>query len=566
MDRERSEQFHEIFDRMIYLMTSPEIFKREDFVEVLHELCHFFDISKGITEFYKNLNDEKLGIGEVMKDYDDGREGEVVLTNRFVTPNFTIIKGSLYRPIGARPLDEDEMKKLSLCQKSMFSFIARNRLQTAVERLAFYDDNGYPNINSFSKRLEQINDNGKLYGNTVLMYNIRSMAIVNMDIGKEVGDLVIREYYNAFKNLFGENGLICRVGGDNFIMLFKNEYIERVLDIVKEYYIEYDAAHEKRIRISACAGVFQIPDDYKFISVGLIIGAVYPAVQEAKLEENGTIIFSDGKRTTAEKERVKRVRATFDEGLKQNEFKAYYQPKVDIYTGEIVGAEALCRWIHNGKFMSPAEFIPVLELNTDICRLDFRMLDLVCADLRKWKDAGKPLPRVSINLSRKHLLDPDLVNHLVQIIGEYDIPHKYIEFELTETTTDAGFANLRRVVEELRSQGFATSIDDFGMGYSSLNLIREVPWDVLKLDKDFLPASDDNDRDVTVLMYRHVASMAQDIGLECVTEGVETLKQVEILRKNKCRIAQGYFFSKPLPSEDFAERLGNNYLDLLNMN
>ena len=565
MDKERSEKFYDIFGRMIGLMTSPESFRRDAFIDVLYEMCRFFDISKGVTEFYESVTDEKLGKGEIMSDYDDGREGEPALTNRYVTPNYTVIKGTLYRPVGAKPLDEEEKEKLTLTQKALFSFIARNRLQTAVERLAFYDDYGYPNLNSFSKRLEQMHERGELYGNTVLMYNIRSLAIVNMDIGKAAGDLVIREYYNAFKNLIGDKGMICRVGGDNFILIFKNDLLDSVLDIVKGHYIEYDAEHEKRILISSCAGVFKIPDNFKFEAVGIIIGCVYPAVQEAKLEVNGSIIFSDGQHTTAEKERVKRVRATFDDGLKKNEFKAYYQPKVDIYTGEIVGAEALCRWIRDGKFMSPAEFIPVLELNTDICRLDFRMLDLVCADLRKWADAGKKLPRVSINLSRKHLLDPDLVEHLVKIIGEYDIPHKYIEFELTETTTDAGFGNLKRIVETLREHGFATSIDDFGMGYSSLNLIREIPWDVLKLDKDFLPIDDNDERNITVKMYRHVASMAQDIGLECVTEGVETLKQVEILRKNKCRIAQGYYFDKPLPPEEFAERLDKNYLNLLNI-
>ncbi len=134
-----------------------------------------------------------------------------------------------------------------------------------------------------------------------------------------------------------------------------------------------------------------------------------------------------------------------------------------------------------------------------------------------------------------------------------------IEFEFTETTSDTGMLHLRRIVDELHAYGIAVAVDDFGMGYSSLNLIREIKWDVLKLDKDFLPDDDEPENSVTSTMYRHVASMAHDIGLETVTEGVETKGQVETLRRNKCTIAQGFYFDKPMIADEFETRMSEGY-------
>ena len=252
----------------------------------------------------------------------------------------------------------------------------------------------------------------------------------------------------------------------------------------------------------------------------------------------------------------------FEPAISKKEFKVFYQPKVDVETGEVIGAEALCRWIHGDDIISPAEFIPVLEQGNDICRLDFYILDVVCSDIRRWLDACIEPVRTSVNLSRKHLVDIDLLQHIIDIIDSHNVPHQYIEIELTETTTDVEFRVLKRIVSGLQELGIYTSVDDFGMGYSSLNLIREIPWNVLKIDRCFLPADDENESSVTSLMYRHVVAMALDIGLECITEGVETTKQIEILRANHCRYAQGYIFDKPLPRDRFEKILNMHRYDL----
>ena len=196
-----------------------------------------------------------------------------------------------------------------------------------------------------------------------------------------------------------------------------------------------------------------------------------------------------------------------------------------------------------------------------ICKLVFYMLEEVCRDIRHWLDDGKEVVKVSVNLSRCHFGDVHLLEHLLAIIDKYKIPHEYIEIELTETTTDVGFKDLKEIVFGLQKEGISTSVDDFGVGYSSLNLIRELPWNVIKIDKSFLQHVEDSS-DKNKIMLRHVIQMAQEIGMECIVEGVETIDHIKLLKENSCYMAQGYFFDTPLPEEVFREKLGEDNEEL----
>ena len=189
-------------------------------------------------------------------------------------------------------------------------------------------------------------------------------------------------------------------------------------------------------------------------------------------------------------------------------------------------------------------------------RSDFYMLDHVCRDLRKWLDAGFPVVRVSINFSRRHMMDPYLFRHIVEVIDAHEVPHKLVEIELTETTTDVEFRDLKRVVSQLQDAGIFVSVDDFGVGYSSLNLIKQIPWDVLKLDKSILPAKGE-DQDRGDRMFAHIIAMAHEIGLKCVAEGVETEEQLDVMKRYGCHIAQGFLFDRPLPVAEFEARLSS---------
>ena len=456
MDHINEKSYYTLFERMIDSMTDPEHFSRDEFVGILCDICRLFDLSKGVTEFYEGIWAEKIGSGEVMIDYDDGRKGEVVLAKRYITPSSTVIKGTLYRPADSWPLSTDEIKKLDIIIRALLSFVSRNRLQSVVEKIAFYDESGYPNIRNFSRYLDKANEAGTLHGNTLIIYNLRNFTLVNRDLGKDVGDTIIRGFYDHMKTVIDQNGHICRLGGDNFICIVKKEYTSEVLETLKGHPIVY-GNDDARIMISACAGVYEIPDDYDFVRPNELIGPVYSAMLEAKTETDETIVHVTQKHSS-DKEKIQRIRSVFPDSLAKNEFKAFYQPKVDINSGNTVGAEALCRWKRKNSFILPGDFIPVLEQNKDICRLDFKMLETVCHDIRKWLDDEKPAPRVSVNLSRKHLLDVDLVENLVKIIDEEKIPHHLIEFEFTETTSDTGMLHLRRIVDELHATAGSTAL------------------------------------------------------------------------------------------------------------
>lgn len=248
------------------------------------------------------------------------------------------------------------------------------------------------------------------------------------------------------------------------------------------------------------------------------------------------------------------VLGLFPEAIRNEEFQVFYQPKVSLKNYRLNGAEALCRWKHGGEIIAPFRFIPALEAGQEICALDFYMLEHVCQDIKRWLKEGRRVVRVSVNLSRRHFGNADLLDEIIGIIDKYDFPKKYIEIELTETSTDVDFKELKAVVTGLSKHDIRTSIDDFGMGYSSLNLLRELPWDTLKIDRSLLPTTKDENSKMAIIM-EHVIAMAHTLGIECIAEGVETIDQINILKNKECFMAQGFYFDKPLEKKEFEVRL-----------
>ncbi|MDO4863079.1 MAG: bifunctional diguanylate cyclase/phosphodiesterase [Ruminococcus sp.] len=562
MDLVPNEKFYELFTEMIDCMTDMDNFERERLVKVLIKLSELFRISKGVTEFYVNETKEKLGEGEKLVDFDNGKGGPAIIERRYITKAQAVIKGTIYRPEDEEPLSEYDLQRLDIVVRSLLSFVGRNRLASAIETLGFYDDSGFKNRRAFLRQVDLLYGQGRLCGNyTAMMINLRHFTIINQDIGRKNGDIVLKNFYKLIAAIADSDGIVSRMGGDNFLALMRSELLEHVLTILRGVPIYYDKENEKRIMVYARAGIFKVPEDFSFEASSEIMDKVLRAYQAAKQSDSETISYYS-ESMGVKRDSEMRIQQLFEPALAKKEFKVYYQPKVDVDTGEIIGAEALCRWFHDEKLISPAEFIPVLEQSNDICRLDFYILDVVCSDIRRWLDACIEPVRTSVNLSRKNLVDIDLLRHIIDIIDRHRVPHQYIEIELTETTTDVEFRVLKRIVSGLQDEGIYTSVDDFGVGYSSLNLIREIPWNVLKIDRCFLPEDDEDESSVTSLMYRHVVAMALDIGLECITEGVETTKQIEILRANHCKHAQGFIFDKPLPRDRFEKVLSRHRYDL----
>lgn len=554
MTDENRKKYYKLLESMLDNLSSFNGFDREALRHTSAEFCKLFRLSRGTTEFYRSPTHEQNGQGEVYTDYEDHKESRVIIQHRFLSPSMAVIKGSLYMALDEPPLDEEELAKADVVLRVIISFLCRIRLLGVVERFAFYDDTGYPNIRSFMRHLEKLKETKTISGNSAIRFNLRHFSLVNQEIGRKAGDIVIRNYFNMLDDAIGDTGILCRVGGDNFLALTSTENLERVVDILRGKPVIYDEGSLKRVMVSASAGIFSVQEDSSSFIIDEVMDKIMAALQDAKEGSRDSIIYFNDQ-MAENKKRKMHLQKLFPVAIKNEEFKVFYQPKVNVNTGELVGAEALCRWFHDDRIVPPLDFIPLLEQSADICVLDFYMLDHVCRDIRRWIDEGKRIVRVSVNLSRKHIMDVDLLEHILEIVDRHNVPHEYIEIELTETTTDVEFRNLKRVVSGLQQAGIYTSVDDFGMGYSSLNLIREIPWNVLKIDRSFLPVDEDDASSTRSVMFKYVVAMAKELGLECITEGVETLKQVKVLQENHCIFAQGFHFDKPLPLAEFEARL-----------
>ena len=240
-----------------------------------------------------------------------------------------------------------------------------------------------------------------------------------------------------------------------------------------------------------------------------------------------------------------------EEAIGNSEFKLYLQPKWSLETGKIVGAEGLARWEkRNGEIVSPGEFIPPLEKSGKIVELDFYMYEKVLRQQRKWLNAGCSVVPISVNLSRHHIHDEQLVEKLVDLLKTYGIDSKLIEIEITESAFIEDQTALIELMKAIKEKGFLLSIDDFGTGYSSLSMLTELPADIVKLDKEFLRNSHSES---TKGMLNNVIRLIKDNHMKVVCEGVEIGEQAEFLAKAGCDIGQGYYFSKPIPVAEFEE-------------
>jgi EAL domain-containing protein (putative c-di-GMP-specific phosphodiesterase class I) len=243
----------------------------------------------------------------------------------------------------------------------------------------------------------------------------------------------------------------------------------------------------------------------------------------------------------------------FYRAIEKDEFLLYVQPKYDLMTETLSAGEALVRWKDStGKLINPSEFIPVFEKNGCIRQLDQYMLESVCKKQREWLDKGLDIVPISVNLSRACFSDKSLVKEILRLVDSYKVPHNKIELELTESAFFDNKELLIDTVTKLRSFGFSVSMDDFGAGYSSLNSLKELPIDIVKLDGGFFKVNEHDDIKKSGIIIHNIIKLAYDLNLKVVAEGVEHQDQIDFLRSLGYDILiQGYYYSKPIPSKDF---------------
>lgn len=390
----------------------------------------------------------------------------------------------------------------------------------------------------------------------VVYLDINKFKYVNDTLGYEAGDDLLREMARTVSGGAFDVLLTGRVSSDNFLLLMtyvSDQQIRDNLSKLNENFIN-------KIKYCSIGKSIYIVSGVARISYGQDVMATIDnaniARKSIKKENDVRCCFYD--RALEEKVLLEMdICNSMQQALDDEEFTMYLQPKVNLENQQIVGAEALTRWIRkDGRIMIPDQFIPLFEKNGFIISLDFYIYERACKALRKWMDQGISPVTISVNVSRVHLNTDDFVEKVLKLVETYDIPHEYLEFELTESifldNTDIAITTMH----QLRNEGFYVSIDDFGAGYSSLNLLKDMTSDVLKLDKEFFRKGDMKKEEKIIVSS--ITNMAKQLKMKVLSEGVETKAQSEFLKNISCDMAQGYLFAKPMPEEEFMELLIKN--------
>lgn len=530
-----------------------EQYRDPAFNKILEPICKFLRISRISSAVFDSTCDSATIKSAPHIYYDDGNADSTRVL-KFTETNVRAGKATyiFMQSKSGQDWSDEEVQQIEAIEKLIYTFCDRSYASTIAKDLSMFDNDlmVYP-LTFFLATVKNLIRQGRIGEFGGVYFNIKHFSSINDRFGRDCATNIMKLFIHGILEKILYEECICRVGGDNFVVLFKKDNLNIIKNYLSGMPITFNDG--ETVTVTTTAGYYMIPDATE--SATDVMDRISTAYQLAKSVYKRPFLFYDDE-IMQHQTHVKEIEMMFPSAIENEEFKVFYQPKTQLNNYQLAGAEALCRWFRNGKVISPGEFIPVLEGSKAICTLDFYMLDHVCRDIRRWLDEGREAVKVSVNLSRLHLGDEDLLESILRIIDKYKVPHHFIEIELTETTTDVDYKELKKIVYGLREQDISTSVDDFGVGYSSLNLIREMPWNVLKIDKSFLPTQEEEDNDPSkVKMLRHIITMSQDLGLECIVEGVETAEQVKLLKDCKCYLAQGFYFDRPLPVKEFEQKL-----------
>lgn len=419
-----------------------------------------------------------------------------------------------------------------------------------------YDDlTNLISYSSFLKKGTSILKNAKPREYVIFLIDIDDFRYLNLLLGTDVANVIltmIPSYLDSCMKDLGVTEYLCtRKFADKFVLLCKttNVFLEDVSPLKYGKYFSNMIKNRVNINIELRYSIGKVIIDDPKKSLLILIGEAHLANKQCKNYYNTyseTFSSETVNRVLVEKNILFRM----NQQLLEDSMKIYLQPKYDLKSGEIVGAEALVRWIEDGQVMyNPDQFIPIFEKYYFIKELDLFMFKQVCKTLKELEEKSKENILISVNMSRVTLMEKNFAQVLLAIINSYDLSPSDIEIEITESAICGNLDNVIRQVNELKSAGFQLSLDDFGAGQSTLTTLNCFDIDIIKLDKEFL--SNSLNRSDMCIMVKHLIDLMHDFNLKVVAEGVETKEDVDLLRTYGCDIAQGYYFSKPVPKDMF---------------
>lgn len=403
-----------------------------------------------------------------------------------------------------------------------------------------------PNRSVFTRKLNEniSNANGKQFA--VFLLDIDRFKFINDTFGHDVGDTLLRQVVERIKGLLADNDLICRIGGDEFAILINSrQYLTKIYEIasniVGECYQKF-IIKEKEVYITISMGVAVFPDNGE--SADSLLKHADMAMYSAK--NNG----GNRCRFYVSPEELQPFKSYYllsnlNNALKNNEFELYYQPQQELATGRIIGVEALLRWFSPTGFISPTDFIPLAEDTGLIVPIGEWVLKTACEQSRKWQLEGYNNLKISVNISAKQFYQPNFVSMLDEILANTNLEPKMLNIEITESIAMKNFCSASNIISELSTMGVTITIDDFGTGYSSLNYLANLELDYLKIDKSLIENIDTQGKKSSVV--KGIPSIAHNLGIKVVAEGVERQEELDFLKRNQCDLVQGYLIGRPMP-------------------
>ena len=433
----------------------------------------------------------------------------------------------------------------------------RKEAERQIYRLAYYDPlTGLPNRTLFYSLLEQaLTEAHRNQSHGALLFlDLDRFKNINDSFGHSPADLVLKEVGNRLTTTLRGEDIVSRLGGDEFVIaLFdikRREHAGNVAQkllaaLAEPFFIEH---HE--VMLSASIGISIFPEDGR--DTETLIKNADVAMYRAKKQGRSTHVFYSHEMNLRSLDQLK-LEGNLRRAIERKEFRLHYQPQLDLASGRITGAEALLRWYHPEQSMiSPAQFIPVAEETGLIIPIGEWVIDAACRQIREWIDCGLPPVRIAVNLSARQF-STSLPKTVLGIIARYGIPNDSLELEITESMLMHNAESVVAMMRDFAAAGILMALDDFGTGYSSLSYLKRFPIDNLKIDQSFVRGIPGDPDDSAIA--RAIISMAKNLRLSVIAEGVETIEQLEFLREAGCDEIQGYYFSRPLLPDEFAALL-----------
>lgn len=556
----RQATIQESFDRVLEILADEDYMKelyikRKSRLENYEYSQWLYDYrNRKLHEDDADLFYDKMSIGTIRKHFlynSDPLKFYVKIRNdedNFVWNEIKILredindKNDRYIVLFARTGESENIERIIKTDKKPVATLDKSALSDGTIDIL----TGVYNIQTFYDNTRKMLDEDKDGKYAIIRIDIDKFKLINDLYGFAEGDKVLQFIASVIRSEMQDNGTYGRINSDIFCMCIKYENVSEIVYFV-ERLVERLDNHHMKLRFVAFFGICIVEDPS--VDIGIMCDWANLALRTIKGNRISRYAFYDSRlRKNILDE--KKFENEMENALASGQFEAYFQPQYDIGTSKVAAAEALVRWNHPVEgLMSPGRFIPVFERNGFIIKVDEFIWEETCKALRNIIDSGwSPVP-ISVNVSRMHMYDDKLCDKLLELTNKYSLPHRLLVLEVTETVYFDDALTMNRILAKLRNYGFPIAMDDFGSGFSSLNMLQEMKLDELKIDREFLSKSALTPEGKTIVKY--IIGMAKELNLTVVAEGVETAGQAAFLLESDCNIAQGYYYSKPVPLERF---------------